>query len=198
MWATVAWIRLKAKDCQALHRKQIQLPSSRCFQHFASGYGMKTHRIMLQKWTLFLNQYTSVTEDYFKSIYIWYKGCRFPHLIWSVHSFCFNLLLSHFPNSHLMLPELEVCPCSYLRDPQLSSPLPFPAPLCSRQTAFPTHIPECQEHVLCSHCILLLHVQPTPPHLLLVMEKEQKRARANVQSSVQQQRCQSEQIPSFS
>lgn len=54
-----------------LHRKKSHLPNSRCFQHFASGYEKKTHRIMLQKWVLFLNQYTSVIEDYFKSIYIW-------------------------------------------------------------------------------------------------------------------------------
>lgn len=119
------------------HRKQSHLLNSRCFRHFASGYEMKTHRIMLQKRALFLNQYTSVTGDYFKSIYIWWKGCRFPHLIWSVNSFCFDFLLSHFPNSHLMLPELEVCPCSYLSDPRLSRPLACPSPFLLQAHSFP-------------------------------------------------------------
>lgn len=79
-----------------------------------------------------------------------------------------------FPNSHLMLPELEVCPCSYLSDPRLSRPLAFPSPFLLQAEAFPPHIPECQEHVLCSHRILLPRVHPTPPHLLLLMEKGTK------------------------
>lgn len=74
-----------------------------------------------------------------------------------------------------MLSELEVCPCSYLSDPQLSRLFASSVPFWSRQRTLPTCIPECQERVFSSCPVLLLHADHTPPHLLLVIEKQEQK-----------------------
>lgn len=74
-----------------------------------------------------------------------------------------------------MLSELEVCPCSYPSDPQLSRLFASSVPFWSRRRTLPTCIPECQERVFSSCPVLLLHADRTPPHLLLVIEKQEQK-----------------------